>query len=112
MTPAFADPTAPARPLHVVAPDDLPGFLAGQPAPVQRLGQAEHGQLLEPDVGDQVAHYGRPASVGAALTGVARVVLVARVVESGVIVADVGQKSASIAHESPAYCRFREQLRQ
>ncbi|MFN7052670.1 MAG: leucyl aminopeptidase family protein, partial [Gemmobacter sp.] len=31
MTPAFADPDAPSRPLHVVAADALPGWLDRQP---------------------------------------------------------------------------------
>ena len=31
MTPAFADPDAPSRPLHVVAADALPGWLGRQP---------------------------------------------------------------------------------
>ena len=35
MTPAFADASPAARPLYVVAPDDLAQFLASQPAPVQ-----------------------------------------------------------------------------
>ncbi|MBL8562535.1 MAG: leucyl aminopeptidase family protein [Gemmobacter sp.] len=34
MTPAFADPQAPSRPLHVVSPDGLEAWLEGQPAPV------------------------------------------------------------------------------
>ena len=35
MTPAFADASPAARPLYVVAPDDLAQFLASQPGPVQ-----------------------------------------------------------------------------
>lgn len=32
MRPSFADPTAPSRPITVLRPDDLPAFLAGNPA--------------------------------------------------------------------------------
>lgn len=32
MRPSFADPTAPSRPLTVLRPDDLPAYLAGNPA--------------------------------------------------------------------------------
>lgn len=31
MTPSFADPAAPSRPLHLVRPEDLPAFLDAQP---------------------------------------------------------------------------------
>ena len=34
MTPAFADPQAPSRPLHVVSPEGLEAWLDAQPAPV------------------------------------------------------------------------------
>lgn len=61
MTPTFADPDAPSRPLHVVAADALPGWLDGQPQDtavwVQECGfKAGLGELrLIPGPGGTVA---------------------------------------------------------
>ena len=84
MTPAFADPQAPSRPLHVVSPEGLEAWLEAQPAPVAawlrdagfKAGWGEVALIPGEGVAGAVIGLGTPAARRRLRFGLARAVAV------------------------------------